>query len=86
MWIKYTIPGMNTNYQMIMENTYHYAKKTLQLVGNENNPKKLVGWLVGFVVFRATPEEYGSSQARGLVGAMPPTYARATATPYPSCV
>ena len=38
------------------------------------------------VFSRATPTAYGGSQARGLIGALPPAYARATATWDPSCV
>ena len=34
--------------------------------------------------FRAPPAAYGGSQARGLIGAMLPAYARATATEDPS--
>ena len=39
-----------------------------------------------FCPFRAAPVAYGSSQARGRIGAVAPAYTTATATPDPSCV
>ena len=40
-------------------------------------------YFVFFAISRAAPAAYGGSQARGLIGAIVPAYARATATPEP---
>ena len=42
--------------------------------------KKMHFFFCLFAISWATPTAYGGSQARGLIGAVPPAYTRATAT------